>query len=385
VRKRYTNEVENVAFARAPEVNTTALLAWETRGPWTELLAELDCALAVSREYEHLLLLLAAEEGRLWQSALEVPHPSGLFYDEPRGELIVSSTRTPNQIFHFKRLADADYAREIVPVDLERPDGTLFVPYRSLLLPGSLYIHDVVLMGDDLYATATGHNFLARLPATGGWERVWWPACVDGLGRASFDQNYLQLNSVARATSPAASYYTAFSDETSGAKPWKAGYGPRGRGVVFAGASRQVVCRGLTCPHSAKLHGGALWLCNSGYGELNVLEARDGAVAEGSRCETVARVPGFTRGLAFANHVAFVGLSKVIDFYEPYAPGLDPKASRCGVVAVDARSGAEIAALFWPEGYQIYDVQVLPGVRRPLLPSRPGAADSINAYLRYLG
>ena len=143
-----------------------------------------------------------------------------------------------------------------------------------------------------------------------------------------------------------------------------------------------MIVRGLTCPHSARLRGGALWLCNSGYGELGVVE---GVTAGASHYEPVARVPGFTRGLAFVGNYAFVGLSKVIDFYEPYAPGLDPKASRCGIVVVDWRDGSEVASLFWPEGYQIYDVQVMPRVQRPLLPSKPRADEEINAYLRYLG
>ncbi len=383
MRKQYTNEVQNVAFARPAEA-APPRLECETRGPWWELLDRLGCALAVSREYEHFIVLLGGAGGAPWQSALELPHPSGLFYDEATGELIVSSTRTPNQIFWFRPLGEVDYAREVVPADFAPPDGTLFLPYRSLLLPGTLYIHDLLLLGDALYATATGHNFLARLHPAGGWERVWWPACVDGLGRASFDQNYLQLNSMARATSPETSYYTAFSDETSGPKPWKAGYGPRGKGVVFSGRTRGVVARGLTCPHSAKLHGGTLWLCNSGYGEVGTLAIADEA-SDANRFTAVARVPGFTRGLAFAGDYAFVGLSKVIDFYEPYAPGLVPAASRCGVVAIDTRTGAEVASLLWPEGYQIYDVQVMPGVRRPLLPAKAAGDDGINALLRFLG
>jgi len=171
--------------------------------------------------------------------------------------------------------------------------------------------------------------------------------------------------------------YTAFSDETSGPKPWKAGYGPRGRGVLFDGATREPTVRGLTCPHSARFHDGRVWLCNSGYGELGVVE--------GAGFTAIAKVDGFTRGLAFCGHHAFVGLSKVIDFYEPYAPGLEPKATRCGVVAIDLRTGTEVGRLVWPEGYQIYDVQILPGVTRPMLPARPQGAEDINTHLRYLG
>lgn len=385
MRQRFTDEVRNLALANLPEASGEPLLRYETRGPFWELLDELGCALAVSREYEHLLLLLGGDGGRPWQTALELPHPSGLFWDEVRSELLVSSTRTPNQIFWMRPLGPDDYRREVVPADFAAPDATLLVPYRSLLLPGTLYIHDLYLLNDAPHATATGHNFVARLSSQGGWERVWWPRCVEGLGRASFDQNYLQLNSAACGDSPETCWYTAFSDETSGPKPWKAGYGPKGRGVVFAGSTREVALRGLTCPHSARLQSGKLWLCNSGYGELGVVEPCSAHDPAANRWEPLVRVPGFTRGLAFRGDVAFVGLSKVIDFYEPYAPGLDPASSLCGIVAVDARSGAELARLVWPDGYQIYDVQVMPGLRRPLLPSKAADEGGINAYLRYLG
>ena len=135
----------------------------------------------------------------------------------------------------IKRVRDADYEREVVPADFTRPGGTLYLPYRSVLLPGTLYIHDLVLIGDDLFVTPTGHNSLARVLPSGGWQRVWWPGCLDGLGRASFDQNYLQLNSIACAGSPDRSYYTAFEDETFGPKPWKAGYGPPREGRRLRG------------------------------------------------------------------------------------------------------------------------------------------------------
>ena len=54
-------------------------------------------------------------------------------------------------------------------------------------------------------------------------------------------------------------------------------------------------------------------------------------------------------------------------------------------MAFDTRSGAEVASFAWPAGYQIYDVQVMPGVRRPILPSKPTNDPGINTYLRYLG
>src|SRR5262249_36340210 len=74
------------------------------------------------------------------------------------------------------------------------------------------------------------------------------------------------------------------------------------------------------------------------------------------RPEVVARLDGWTRGLAFSadGAVAFVGTSRVIPRFAQYAPGLDVERSVCGVTALDARSGAGIARLRWPSGNQIF-------------------------------
>jgi uncharacterized protein (TIGR03032 family) len=383
MRKQFTVETDNLSVSKISEATFEKSLEFDLEGPFFELLDQHAVTLVVSREYEHFVLFLGGNGGAPWQSHLPLPHPSGLFWDDHARELLLSSTRSPNQIFFLKPLVEEDYHREVVPAGIERQDGTLFLPCRSLILPGTLYIHDLVQIRQQIHATVTGHNFLARIDPMGGWEKVWWPDCVDHLGRSAFDQNYLQLNSIAVGESPETSFFTAFSDQVGGPKPWKQGYGPRGKGVVFSGATRRVMARGLTCPHSAKQRDGRVWLCNSGYGETGFLEPTSEGETE-ARFVPVNRTNGFTRGLAFFDKYAVVGLSRVIDFYEPYAPGLAPSETVCGLVIFDLETGAEVASLTWPGGYQIYDVQALPHFAKPVFPTSV-AADGINHALRYLG
>jgi uncharacterized protein (TIGR03032 family) len=100
----------------------------------------------------------------------------------------------------------------------------------------------------------------------------------------------------------------------------------------------------------------------SGKGEVGVVDLATG------RVETVARLDGFTRGLAFAGPYAFVGLSQV---RESNIFGGLPLAERvreklCGVWVLDVRTGKAVGFLRF-EGLvqEIFDVQVLPGVRYP--------------------
>lgn len=71
-------------------------------------------------------------------------------------------------------------------------------------------------------------------------------------------------------------------------------------------------------------------------------------VCTDGRFTAVARPGGWTRGLAFAGDTAFVGTSRVLPRFAQYAPGLDPARCRCGVHAIDARSGRMLTSLVWP-------------------------------------
>lgn len=359
-----------------------AQLRYETRGDFWGVLEAAKVSLIASREYEDFIVVLGGNGGSAWQNALAIPHPSGVFWDTRRKELIVASTRSLNQVVFFSLLTVEQRKSEILPFGSALPPGDFFVPRSSVILPGSLYIHDVARIGDSLYATMTGHNFLGRIRPEGGWERVWWPKSLD-VCEDGFRLNHFQLNSIARADTIDGCFFTGFSDCRDGAKPWKAGFGPKGKGVVFSASAREVILRGLTCPHSARLVNGDLWVCNSGFGEVGIV--RHSGNSAKTNWDIVQRLDGFTRGFApVGEDLVAVGLSKVIPKYEPYAPGLSPEKTRCAVVLLDRRSGAEVASLTWPDGYQIYDIQVVPGVYQPLL-SHSIDGNPGNTSLRHLG
>lgn len=386
VKKMYRNDVKNLTLP-PNKTDRGGKKSFEASKNLGAILSRYKTALAVTLEYEHALALIYGKDGKVHAQYLELPHPSGVFFD--RENLIVSSTRSPNQILYF-RMLPKNYQPETLSDTLPnlRSDESkgqkahlnvpLLLPVKSLFLPGQFSVHDVVKMKSDLYVTATGVNFLAQVHPEGGFERVWHPKCLDRLGRKAFSTNYLQLNSIARGKSIRDSFFTAFSDQPTQAKPWKLGYGPKGKGVVFEGSSRETIYRGLTCPHSVRKKGAHLWLCDSGMGELGTLDPLQG------RYTQVTKLQGFTRGLAFLGSHAIVGLSKVIPKYEPYAPGLDAKKSQCGIIFVNLKTGKADASLIWKEGFQIYDVQTLDGVDSALLPGNSNE-EEMNYYLTYYG
>jgi hypothetical protein len=143
--------------------------------------------------------------------------------------------------------------------------------------------------------------------------------------------------------------------------------------VIFSGRTRDVAAGGLTRPHSARLAGRTLWVDNSGYGEV-------GRVA-GGRFEAVARLDGWTRGLALSGGIAFVGTSRVIPRYEVYAPGVDPLRSEAGVHAIDTRTGRVLGSLVWPYGNQVFAVEAAAGIATAGFPFTGGReAKSVERF-----
>jgi uncharacterized protein (TIGR03032 family) len=323
------------------------LLDGRVSGDWWAVLERLDACVVVSREYEHLLLALTVTPEGPRESYMSIPHPSGMAFDPIAQRLHVASTRNPNQLYVLAPGCPGEANGRPT-----RDDARALVALSSSFFPGRLYLHDLALIGGVLHGSAAGLNAIVRLTGPGEYEPAWWPRAIERGGHPDMTRNYLQLNSIAAGERLSSSFFTASTDRPSFRRPGHRNFLVDRRGVIFSGETREPLIGGLTRPHSARLHEGELWVDDSGYGRLAVV--REGQLT------TVARLPGWTRGLTFAGDVAFVGTSRVIPRFAHYAPGLDVGASTCAVHALDVRSGQILGSIRWPAGNQIFDIAVLP-------------------------
>ncbi|HEY6929988.1 MAG TPA: DUF4915 domain-containing protein, partial [Thermoanaerobaculia bacterium] len=175
------------------------LLSGVARGAWWEILARTKITLLVTREYEHLLIAFSARRGRPRVTYWPLPHPSGLAVDRGRRSFRVASTRNPNQIYRFEAVAD--------PAD--RSGRRILLPVSSRVFPGSLYLHDLAIIGGKLYGNAVGQNAVVSLDERDGYRRVWWPRSIDSRSGPIIEKNHLQLNSIAAGATLGASYFSA--------------------------------------------------------------------------------------------------------------------------------------------------------------------------------
>jgi uncharacterized protein (TIGR03032 family) len=227
---------------------------------------------------------------------------------------------------------------------------------RGALYTGPVSGHELVRSGEELWLTNTLFSCLCTLDDRHSFIPRWRPRFISRLAA----EDRCHLNGLAMDEGQPR-YVTVFgtTDTPGGWRPGKVG-----GGCLIDVRSGEVVASGLAMPHSPRVHDGAVWLLDSGRGRLVRVDVADGSV------ETVAELPGYTRGLALAGEIAFVGLSMARE--SATFAGL-PVAERyerlkCGVAIVDLPSGQTVGLLeFRSEIEEIFDVQLVAGVRSPML------------------
>ena len=234
----------------------------------------------------------------------------------------------------------------------------LYAP-RMSYFPGDLDIHDVALDGDGRPVFVnTLFNCLARPSASHSFEPIWKPEFISRLAA----EDRCHLNGLAMVDG-APGYVTTVSQSDT-FDGWRDGR--KDQGVVIDVRTDEIVCSGLSMPHSPRWHDGKLWLHDSGRGRFGHVDL------EKKTFVPLAFCPGYLRGLAFIGDIAVVGLSLPRDNKTFAGLDLDDELAarkvepRRGLYFIDTKSGDIVHSLIL-EGIvtELYDVAVFPGIRQP--------------------
>lgn len=311
---------------------------------FVELLDALDLNLVISREYEHLALSYHVENHQLVQSYHVLPHPSGIAF-HPDGRLFIASTRNPNQIYEFGIQKDY-FIRSDNSDKLE--GNNILTPTRTKFFPGHYYFHDLVFIGDKLYANSVGNNGVVAIDMDSQQtDPLSWQVETTNKEKLSL-ANHLQVNSIAAGNSLEKSFFTASTKSVSSIRPGHKNFKVDQQGVVF-NFNSEIVATGLTRPHSARLCNKQIFLDNSGYGSFGSIQ--------NNQFEPLIHLPGWTRGLFIHQDIAFIGSSKVLPNFEHYAPGLDPKKCKSAIYAFDLKKMKLLGSIQFPHGNQIFGIE----------------------------
>lgn len=344
--------VKNGSTNEAPAAGRTSAAAERfeitTSRQFTSWLAESDASLALTTYQSGKVILIGsnAEAKRLSIFERTLERPMGLAFDGRR-----LAVATLVQVVTFVNAMEAESATT------EGYDAT-FVPQLAHFT-ADLDVHDLMFDGGgNLIFVNTLFSCLASVSQTHSFRALWKPPFVSRLAA----EDRCHLNGLAMRDG-AAAYVTAVA-ETDLADGWR--NHRAGGGIVIDVATSEIVCRGLSMPHSPRLHDGRLWVLNSGTGEIGTVDLQARAF------RPVAFCPGYLRGLTFIGPYALIGLSeprenKTFAGLPLQERLVQAKAEpRCGVYVVDTRSG-DVVHWLRIEGVvnELYDVVALPGIKRP--------------------
>ena len=351
-------------------VGTTATPTFEinTSRQFTSWLAAQNLSLVFTTYQAGKVFFIGLRQnGQLWVLERTFERCMGLYAHN--SSLYMSS------LYQLWRLENA-----LEPGQIADGCDAVYVPQVGYIT-GDLDIHDVVLVeppqlrGDQqvepqfpslnngrlggVVFVNTLFSCLATISETKSFVPLWKPPFISKLAA----EDRCHLNGLAmRDGQPR--YVTAVS-QSDVADGWRDKR--KDGGCVMDISSNQAIATGLSMPHSPRWYKDKLWLLNSGRGEFGYLDLERGVF------EAVAFCPGYLRGLSFCGDFAVVGISKPRHNKTFSGLALDEQLqakqaqARCGLLVIDLRSG-DIVHSLRIEGVveELYDVQVLPGVRRPM-------------------
>ncbi|MFT6285922.1 MAG: hypothetical protein ACJAYC_001279 [Halieaceae bacterium] len=247
------------------------------------------------------------------------------------------------QILDFRNVPSAAHK-----LDPKGRHTACYVP-RATHVTGDIDIHELAIIGDDIVFVNTRFSCLCRLNSEYSFEPIWRPSFV-----SAYDpRDRCHLNGLAIRDN-AVRYVSALgtSDEPGGWRKNKTD-----GGVIIDVLEDRIVRGSLSMPHSPRWYAQKLWYLESGKGDVVAFDPDTGAEA------LRVNLPGFTRGLDFFGHYAFVGTSQVREtaVFSDLEITRNQPVRDSGVWVIDVRTGKIVAYLKFTGGVQeIFAVSVLP-------------------------
>ncbi len=309
-----------------------------------EMLVQLDCTIALSTYQAGKVVLISANgPDELIQLPRNFTKAMGMAVAQDR--LGVATKEEIIVLANSKGLA-ASY-----PPQTGTYDG-LFVP-RASYYCGEIDVHDMAWGEEGLYAVNTRFSCLSLIDDFFSFRPIWQPSFITDLT----PNDRCHLNGLALHQGKP-KYLTALGQSDT-PKGWREDV--TSAGLLIDYETKEIISNKLAMPHSPRYIDGKLYILMSATGELVIADLDNGGY------EVVADLNGFVRGLAKHGDYLFVGLSRLRKNSSVFRDlPIAQKAISSGVVIIHLPTAAQVAHLQYNASVEeIYDVQVIPGVKRP--------------------
>ncbi|MDB4336322.1 TIGR03032 family protein [Synechococcus sp. AH-603-M21] len=241
-----------------------------------------------------------------------------------------------------------------------KPQGSHDIAFltRSCHITGPVMAHELAWCSGQLLFVNTLCNCLATLESPWSFVPGWKPPFME----TTAPGDCCHLNGVAIAgdgSEPAYVTMHGISSKEAGWREHKAS-----GGAVMDVKTGEVLCNGLSMPHSPRLHRGELYVLNSGKGQVLKVDRGNGEI------EVVCELPGFTRGMDMIGDTAVIGLSRIRESAVFGGLPLQEKDEPlcCGLAFVDLSKGELIGFCWFESGIEeLFSVCLIPGFSNPAI------------------
>ena len=327
----------------AKEERKEAAVGYIHTNNFPEILRKLNTSIVVSTYQAQRILVFSPKTDKLSMLMRLFDRPTGLAI---RGGQMALCAK--HQVFIFESI------KEMVDEKGEKQSFDQCLVPRVSFFTGDVLPHEAAFLGREVLLVNTRFSCLCTLTPQFSFKPVWKPRFISALAA----EDRCHLNGIA-VHQEKIGFVSALaeSDQREG---WRAK--KLDGGILIDVASGEIMSRGMSMPHSPRIHAGKLWILNSGIGELQSVDPKSGERT------TVAKLPGFLRGLTFVGQFAFVGLCKIREkkeFGNLPIEGMFPELE-CAIYCVDLTSGQSVGFIKFTKGIEeLFDIQVLPGVTNP--------------------
>ncbi|MEM7367687.1 MAG: TIGR03032 family protein [Bacteroidota bacterium] len=309
-----------------------------------ELLWELGCTLIISTyQAGKVICLSAPTSDKLIQLPRSFPHAMGIGV---RQHQLAIATAEEVVILGKEDTLAWEYPQKPKTYD------TLYVP-RATYYTGRVDLHDVEWGGNKLWGVNTIFSCLCHIDDAYSFRPVWKPSFISALA----PEDRCHLNGLAMIDGQAA-YVTALGS-TNHAEGWR--QNKLHGGVLISVDSNEILLDGLAMPHSPRVIDQHLYFLQSASGELISYNLKT------REKKTVKQFDGFVRGMDRYGDYLFIGLSKLRTSSSSFRDlPIAQHSNHCGIVVLHLPTASIVGQIQYQNSVEeLYDVKVLPEVRRP--------------------
>lgn len=308
-----------------------------------ELLHKLGCTLAISTyQAGKVIFISAKDQNNLVQLPRNFDKAMGIAL---KGDKMALAARQEIIILVNSPGLAAHYPKQPGTYD------SFFIP-QATYFTGMVDMHDIDFGDEGIWGINTSFSCLCLIDENYHFIPKWQPSFITDL--VSEDRCHLNGLTVVDGKPK---YVTALGSGNT-AQSWRDNI--VSGGLLIDVETKEHLIEGLAMPHSPRMINGDLYMLCSASGEIIKANPENGTY------DVVNRVDGFVRGLAYHQDYLFVGLSKLRQNSSTFKHlDIAKKANQAGIAIYHLPTGALVGAINYLTSVdEIYDVQILPGIRR---------------------